>query len=240
MAAEGALFRFEKWAQVHLGKRPALYYSLHALARRDRRQVVGRETELLIEGFPRSANSFAVVAFRRAQRRKVRLANNLHVPAQVIRAARLGVPALVLIREPKDAVASLAIRDPISIDRALKYYVSFYETVAGYREAYVLGLFEEVTGDYGAVIERVNAKFGTDFLPFRHTERSVRRVFGRIDRVYEKDFEGESAFEDAVSRPSASREEMKQRVRQELEDPARKKLVARAGTIYERLVAGYG
>jgi len=147
-----AVFRFEKWLQTHAGKHPAAFYALYRLARKDQARVVTPETELVIEGFPRSANSFARVAFNRAQKGTVRIATGLHVPAQVIRAARWRIPTLVLIRRPKDAVLSFAIRDPISVEQALRYYLSFYETVEGYSGAYVLGTFEEVTGDFGRVI----------------------------------------------------------------------------------------
>lgn len=231
----GTLYALEKRFQVHAGKYPALFFPLYSLVGGNPAQVVRPDTQLVIEGYPRSANSFAVVAFRRAQKGKVRLANNLHVPAQVVRAAKWRIPALVLIREPKDAVASLAVRDPISIETALAYYVSFHETVARYRSSYVLGRFEEVTSDYGAVIERINAKFGTDFVPFRHTKNNVLRVFTRIDEVYERDFEGESTLEEAVSRPSAAREETKRKVRDELEDPRHEELVSRAEDVYRRL-----
>src|ERR687897_2113282 len=176
------VFRFEKWLQTHAGKHPAAFYGLYRLARKDRERVVTPETQLVIEGFPRSANSFARVAFNRAQKGTVRIATGLHVPAQVIRAARWRIPTLVLIRNPRDAVLSFAIRDPISVDQALRYYLSFYETVAEYRDAYVLGTFEEVTGDFGRVIRRINDRFGTTFSLFRHNERNVDEVFARIER----------------------------------------------------------
>jgi len=57
------------------------------------------ETEVVIDGFPRSGNTFAVVAFRQAQSRRVSVAHHGHVPALAIEAHRRGVPALVLIRE---------------------------------------------------------------------------------------------------------------------------------------------
>src|SRR5829696_7569998 len=195
-----AVFRFEKWLQIYAGKHPAAFYSLYRLARKDQGRVVTPQTQLVIEGFPRSANSFARVAFNRAQSERVRIANGLHVPAQVIRAARWRVPTLVLIRNPKDAVLSFAIRDPISVDQALRYYLSFYETVEAYREAYVLGLFEEVTEDFGEVIRRVNDRFGTTFSPFSHDQRNVDGVFARIEKNSRKRF-GETSLENKVSRP---------------------------------------
>src|SRR5918999_5771267 len=69
-----------------------------------------RDTEIVIEGFPRSANSFAVAAFARAQGRKPKIAHHVHAPAQVIAAARAGIPAIVLIRNPEEAVLEYVIK----------------------------------------------------------------------------------------------------------------------------------
>jgi len=229
-----AVFRFEKWLQIYAGKHPSAFYGLYRLAGKDRARVVTPDTQLVIEGFPRSANTFARVAFNRAQSERVRIAHGLHVPAQVIRAARWRIPTLVLIRKPKDAVLSFAVRDPISVDQALRYYLSFYETVEEYRDAYVLGRFEEVTQDFGGVIRRINDRFGTTFSPFSHDERNVEGVFARVERNAGKRF-GETAVENKASRPFASREKLKREVAYELEDPKRRGLISRAETVYGRL-----
>jgi hypothetical protein len=231
-----AIFSLKKWLQINAGKHPAVFFSFYWLSRRDRTCIVTPETQLVIEGFPRSANAFAAVAFRQAQNEKVRVARSSHVPAQVIRAARWQIPTLVLIRKPKDAILSLVIRDPVSVDQALRHYVSFYKTVEKYRSAYVLGLFEEVTEDYGEVIRRVNEKFETTFSLFRHDEQNVNKVFARIDRNYIKRH-GETYRETKVSRPYAVREEMKHEVGQDLENPKRRKLIAEAEAVYARLAS---
>ena len=230
------LYSLEKWLQLHAGRRPAFFYALHKLAGKNPAQVVSPETQLVIEGYPRSANTFAVMAFRQAQREKVRVAHNLHVPAQVIRASRWEIPALVLIRDPKDAILSFVMRDPISADQALKHYISFYEALAEYRDDFVLGTFEEVTSDYGTVIERVNERFGTAFFPFRHNKKRVERVFARMERGYLKRND-ETSLETKISRPSEVRERMKHEVRYELEDPRLRQLVFEARTVYQRLVS---
>lgn len=232
-----AVFRFEKWLQTHAGKHPAAFYGLYRLARKDQSRIVTPETGLVIEGFPRSANSFARVAFNRAQKEKVRIANGLHVPAQVIRASRWRIPTLVLIREPKDAVLSFAVRDPISVGQALRYYLAFYETVEAYRDDYVLGTFSEVTGDFGRTIGRLNERFGTDFIPFRHDERNVEAVLTRVERNSKRKF-GETRWEDRASRPVASREGKKRGLEHELEDPGLGTLISRAEAVYDRLTAG--
>jgi len=229
-----AVFRFEKWLQTHAGKHPAAFYGLYRLARKDRARVVTPETQLVIEGFPRSANSFARVAFIRAQRDRVRIATGLHVPAQVIRAARWRIPTLVLIRNPKDAVLSFAVRDPISVEQALGYYLSFYETVEGYADAYVLGTFEEVTGDFGRVIRRINDRFETSFFPFRHNERNVDAVLARVERNSKRKF-GEAHWENKASSPVSAREGKKRELEQDLNSPEAGRLLSRADAVYGRL-----
>jgi hypothetical protein len=201
---------------------------------------VNRTTQLVIEGFPRSGNTFAVVAFEQAQGRSVRIAHHLHRPAQVVQAARWRIPTLVLIRKPTDAVISLVIRDPrVSICQALKHYISFYEKVIGYRDAFVVGLFEEVTQDYGAVLERVNAKFGTRFTPFDHSEDNVNGVFGRIEERHRARRDSR-LDEKQIARPSAVKAGLKDALNKELEAPEAKKLTARAEAIYEDFVSAAG
>jgi hypothetical protein len=95
-----------------------------AVARlRHRLEVACDETELLIDGFPRSGNTFAVVAFQLAQPSPVRISHHIHSSAHMIAAAKRGTPIVVTVREPEDAVLSCVIREPyITIGQALHAY----------------------------------------------------------------------------------------------------------------------
>ena len=111
--------------KLYVRNRPSLYYNVYKMRGGFPHLAVNHTTQLVIEGFPRSGNTFSVIAFEHAQREAVRIAHHLHVPAQIIRAARWQIPSIVLIRDPVDAVASLLIRHPaMSASRALVYYVS--------------------------------------------------------------------------------------------------------------------
>src|SRR5215831_17383610 len=57
-------------------------------------EVISSATELVIDGYTRCASTFAVYALQLAQDKPVRLAHHLHAPAQLVAAARAGVPAL--------------------------------------------------------------------------------------------------------------------------------------------------
>jgi hypothetical protein len=234
-----AAFKVEKWLQIHAGKYPAVYFSLYRTFRtpKDIVRAVTPDTQLVIEGFPRSGNSFARRAFVMAQNEspgKIRIAHHLHVPAQVVRASRWQIPTLVVIRRPRDAVLSFALWDPISVDQALRYYVSFYETVEKCRDGYVLGLFEEITQDFGQVIKRINDKFGTAFSLFRHDEENVSKVFADMDAYARMKF-GETQWERKVHRPSAVKQRMKREIEYDLENPKRKRLIDKAEAVYDRL-----
>lgn len=223
----------ERRVQIYTGERPALFFTVHWLKRDP--LAVQPTTQLVIEGFPRSANTFAVWAFRQAQPDEVRLAHHLHYPAQVIRAAQWQIPTLVLIRNPQDAVLSLITRRPLlSVEQALRHYISFYKTAARHREAFVLGHFEEVIADYGAVIERVNEKFGTRFSIFEHTEENVEKVYSRIEERYRAQYQ-EKLSETRIARPSATKEEMKRAMRSNLEAPRWRSLLAEAIAVYDDL-----
>jgi hypothetical protein len=223
-------------ARRYVGEHPVLFFNLYRLRPRYRDLLVGRKTQLVIEGFPRSGNTFAVVAFEQAQRESVRIAHHLHMPAQVMRAARWRIPTLVLLRRPTDAVLSLVMREPrISIRQAMKHYVSFYEKVAGYRSAFIVGTFEELIQDYGAILERVNAKFGTRFSLFDHSTENVEGVFSHIEERHRARRDGR-LDERRIARPSAAKAEMKESLMKELQAPHVKELTARAEAVYEDLV----
>lgn len=144
--------------------------------------MLAGDTQLVIDGFTRSAVTFAVVAFQLAQNDHVRVAHHLHAAAHVIEAARRGVPALVSVRAPEDSVLSAVIREPlVGPRRFLHSYVDFHERLRPYRSAFVIGTFEEATSNFGAVTRAVNARFHTDFREFEHTDASVARCFDLIE-----------------------------------------------------------
>ncbi|MDQ1632752.1 MAG: hypothetical protein QOC80_2724 [Frankiaceae bacterium] len=140
-------------------------------------QVIRPGTRVVIDGYTRCATTFAVYAFQLSQPAPVPMAHHLHAPAQLITAARQGIPAIALIREPRGAVLSQLVREPhVDLRDALSAYARFYRRLLPYRSRLVVGEFRTVTRDFGAVIERVNERFGTDFMPFVPTAANVAAV----------------------------------------------------------------
>jgi hypothetical protein len=169
-------YRARREARTFLGRWPSA-------ARRFRTgEFPTAATEICIEGFLRSGNTFTVIAVQHAQPRVVSIAHHVHAAGAVIAAIRMGTPTLVLIRPPEESVLSYVIRWPtLTIGQALRGYVRFYDPLVPYRDRFVVGRFDEVTTDLGGVIRRVNERFGTDLVPYESTEESAREVRAELD-----------------------------------------------------------
>jgi hypothetical protein len=140
--------------------------------------VIDDATELVIEGYSRSANTFAVHAFQLAQRRPVRVAHHLHAPAQLLEAVSRGIPALALIREPEGTILSQVQWEPgVSMEAALATYARFYSCLIPVADRLVVGEFSEVTTDPASVVAGVNARYGTAFDVPSSTLDDRRRCF---------------------------------------------------------------
>ena len=201
--------------------------------------AVSRQTDILIEGFPRSGNSFAVTAFRLAQQRPVAVAHHFHAPAQIMAAARWGVPTLLLLRDPEDAVLSQVLRCPfLTVRQALKAYVRFYRRLQLYSDRYVLASFESVTNDFGKVIRRVNEKFGTEFEEFAHTPANVERCFEIMEETNRRLFGKGEIIETMVSRPSERRAGLKAKPRREFWKPRLARLRKEARRTHASYLSG--
>ena len=115
------------------------------------------------------------MAFQLAQPQPVRVGHHLHAPSQIIHAVRLGVPTLLTVRPPEDTVLSLVIREPyVTIPQGLTAYARFHARLLEHRAGIVVAGFERGDGDLDRTIERLNARFGTDFTEFVHTDEHVR------------------------------------------------------------------
>src|SRR5690606_21902169 len=145
-------------------------------APRDLGHLVGPGVELVVSGYPRSANSFAYMAFYEAQQRDLRIAGHLHIAAEVLEAVRLGLPTIAVVRRPQDAIRSLKAVEPgIDENRELKRWIDYYARIEPLREHFVVSDFARTTGDFGSVIDEVNARFGTRFCRFETNEENCAR-----------------------------------------------------------------
>jgi hypothetical protein len=192
------------------------------------------DTAIVIEGFLRCGNTFSVAAFRIANGTGMHVASHLHGAPHILRAVRLGLPTVVLIRRPRDAVLSYLVRrNTLAPDDALVEYLDFYRTAWPARDRFVLGLFDQVTSDFGAVIQEVNERFGTSFRPFEHTPENQDRAFELVEEMNRRESGGD-VVETHVGRPSTVRARRKAELAALLDRPRTAARLREAEDLYER------
>ncbi|MCB4457238.1 hypothetical protein [Leisingera sp. McT4-56] len=211
---------------------PALFAPVfrHFGPKRARGLLIGPETEVVIEGFPRSANTFSVVAFRAAGNRSVKLAHHLHAEAQIVAGVRRGLPTMVLIRAPESAVRSYCVfYEGADENKALRLWISFYRRMLPLQNHIYIADFRRVVSDFGAVTSEFNAAFKTDFACFDHSEENVAAVYAEIEEIARRTHK---VAERRIARPS----EAKSRAQDAIEynfDPG---LLEQANALYTRLL----
>lgn len=163
--ARGAIGRppiWRKWRRIlrnTVAARPLIYIPLARAMRPG--FALNQSTDLVIEGFPSSGNSFFEASVRCAQTRALSLAHHTHAPATVLMAARRGLATIVLIRDPLDATASAMTRFPGMFDAplALQEWISFYRAITPVREAITVMPFDAFTSDIAASMRALNARW---------------------------------------------------------------------------------
>jgi hypothetical protein len=220
-----------------VARTPYLWDAAMALRAGKRATLARRDTALVIEGFLRSGNTYSVAAFIVANGDDLHLGRHLHGAPHLLRAARLGVPAVVLIRPPADAVASYLVRRPtLTANDALLEYVDFYRTCWRVRDDVVVGVFDDVVADFGSVVRAVNERFGTAFRPYEPTPANEAAAFALVEEMNRRESGGE-VVESHVGRPSEERREHTQAIADRLREPGSAKMLARADDWYQRYLA---
>ncbi|KLI63734.1 hypothetical protein AAV99_08390 [Aurantiacibacter marinus] len=163
--------------------RPALFFPFARLT--GNRQLLDHDTELVVDGFPRSGNSFAEAAFLHSQRaRGIALKSHAHSPAQILRAMDKGVAAVLLLRDPDDAVASMIAASGVDQpDIHYRDYCAYYRPLKGREAGFVITPFALLLERFDLVVQAINARFGMALdTPEVHDEfvQSVNSVRDRV------------------------------------------------------------
>lgn len=153
-------------------------------------KYVTRGHQIVIDGYPRCANSYSRVRFLLANpNAKPFFGNHIHLPSQILLAVRYGIPTVLLIRDPQSAVLSFTAlgmheRGQQDVDNCkrhlamnLRHYWAFYERVIPVLNSVVVAPFERVVSEFDKVIHDVNDKFGSVFLIPEIDGRSDSEIF---------------------------------------------------------------
>jgi hypothetical protein len=139
------------------------------------RNVVTSSTDVVIEGFPGSANTYVREALLLVEP-SLRIASHTHSPANALEGARRGVPTLVLVRDPVAATLSFVDRHGGHTPAwALRRYVTFHEALLGRLDGIHVATFEDATTRLGVVIDAMNEALASSLPAFDDEDLDLRR-----------------------------------------------------------------
>lgn len=229
-----ALDRARHHLRRPLARTPHLW-DLSMRLRPDKSATLARPgTTIVIEGYLRSGNTFSVAAFRIANGAAPHVGRHLHGAPHVLRAVRLGLPTVVLVRPPRDAVLSYLVRrDTLTPHDALLEYLDFYRTAWPVRHGFVIGLFDLVVTDFGSVLMEVNARFGTSFRRYDPTPENEALAFRMVEEMNRLETGGQ-LLETHVGRPSGERAHRRHELETLLAEPRTAAAMRKAERLYDR------
>jgi hypothetical protein len=168
---------------------------------------VSSATRLVMDGFPRSGNSYARAAFLHSNGTGIQISTHGHSHRFVQLGVKRKIPVIVLIREPRAALASAMQYQPeVAPELVVRAYLRYYRHVLPLVDDVLVAPFEQVTRDFGGVIRACNARFGSEFVPFEATEQAQAAVAAHIDQGTRNAVEPER-FDAVVPRPTGARKD---------------------------------
>jgi hypothetical protein len=215
-------------------RHPTLYFALAGKKPGVRELRAHSDYDLIVEGFPRSANTSSMYALHFNFGDKYRIGHHLHVPAHIRFAVKHSIPCLVIMRDPLDCIASLIIMQGGGSARShLRDYIEFAETVHKYREHIVIARFDSVVSSgVGPEIERINERFGTAFPLAGGSEEEKAWVEEQIHKSNQTRRGGDLT---KLSMPSEAKRAKVPEIKAQIEQE--EALLARARKLYRLTVA---
>jgi hypothetical protein len=198
---------------------------------------ITEHTDLVVEGFPRSGNTFTVFALQDAADYRLRIASHVHHPSQVKLAVTRGVPTVLVVREPVSALSSYLTFGQHGLPGSvLKEYSGYLRELVPYVDLVLVCDFTEVVTDLSGIIDRINDRFSTSIPHFDQSPENVDKVFEEIARQHRLLHYRQDPVH-VVPRPSADRRDISERARSGILDPRHEALLADATDLYDYFAA---
>jgi hypothetical protein len=171
------------------------------------------DTDIVIEGYPRSSNSFTfwMLTVLGQGRPPLRIAHHTHRIENLQIGQLLGKPTVVLIRPPADAILSFMIYHDLTVERAAQRYIDFYTGVLELPERPAVFRFADIITDFNKVVRHVNAVTGAGIPLSADMAADTAKAHAKSRDLAEK-VHGDKVVE-RLAVPLAERELLKRKLR---------------------------
>lgn len=169
-------------------------------------------TDICIDGYPRSANSFSVRMFLQANP-NINIAHHTHSVANLKKAIKYNIPTVVLIRDPEQSIVSSVIAHKKNdIDEEVSRYIDFYGWVCTRLDRMIVADFDQVINDFNAVILEINNQCDKSFLLLENVKEADSQVKDDIEKRYDR--LGQSEMSHIKPVPTNERNKIKEKFRE--------------------------
>lgn len=128
-------------------------------------RVCRRQTDIVIEGYPRSGNTFAVRMLQLLDpsgssdpdELSMDIAHHTHDIGNLRLAVHMQKPMVVLTRDPAEAILSYLIYSNRALDDLCDRYIAFHANVLALPRRPAVIDFATVVSDFNVVVDRINA-----------------------------------------------------------------------------------
>lgn len=165
-----------------------------------------KRCDVVVDGFPRSANTYAWFALKSTVEPKYVVRGHTHSAATLKSAIVDHKPGMLIVRRPDQAVTSLhQLTNGISLDALFRAYTRFHSrclTLKG--NGLYIAKFEDVVTDFGAVLDDFYSAHGLNWPSYVKTVDSEEKVFDIVEHSNMRG-NGGVVHESSVARPSTKR-----------------------------------
>lgn len=211
---------------------PWLFLPIALLRENFKRRAVTPKTDIVIDGYWRCGNHYATYSFIFAQHKRAVVAHHFHAPSQFMLAIRWGIPAVLLIRDPIDAVASATIylnrTDPRPL---LRFFNIFHKSLLHLRDQIIVADFPTTVNDFGSVIKRVNDHYQRDFMLYRRTHEDDEKIAKMIRKEHKDHMGGKLS---TLPLPSKEKMRLKQQIVRTIDSSMCSSLLSEARRLYQK------
>ena len=185
--------------------------------------ITSRDTELVVEGFPRSSNTFFVTLLRHQQRthdqNAIKIAHHTHRYENLLLALEYSKPAVVLVRKPDDALASLALfnQRKVSINELGQRYRVFYEYVTQNESHFLTASFNTVVSDPNLVLGLLHERWGIN-VPRVTDLESTKSEVAQLTKSRSRKNRDEAMHIARTAAPNEGRRALKEKLMPEVRD----------------------
>lgn len=193
-------------------------------------------TSIVADSFPRCGNTFLYILLRETQNENMHIAHHMHSSGHLAMALKMNVPAVTIVRQPRDACISYMIREPnLSAYETLMEYWFFHYALSNLNGIFIIP-FHQLIQDPDKALYNISTRYPA-IRYVKVDDDLLERVAALVKRSDKLDRErrgDERSAEYTAGQPNELRNAIKKRLNLNIDK--RKRLLKMCEGIYQKVL----